>query len=256
MSERSPSFSITGKKFNLIVLAAGPGARLKPETDYIPKSLIELARGGPRAIDYIIQKYQYVTDRLIIATGYGAEIIENYVKGKYLALNPTFSREKVSELAGPGRSLVYALDYASSKLPTIITFCDYIIEDYINVDHDTLGVSQKPKPPYVVDPHPKGLAVVEDGVVVDLVENTNLDKVRYNGFTGLSICHNTLLLKAIAYSKAAKLNSKPDYTFDIMKDYISKVKTVAHPLSRMFEFGTPEMLKKVRRYLSGKRAGD
>lgn len=256
MFKRSPSFSVTGKKFNLIVLAAGPGARLRPETDYIPKSLIELGKGGARAIDYIIQKYQYITDRLIVATGYGSDLIENYVRGRYSALNPVFSQEEVSELGGPGRSLVYALDYASSRLPTIITFCDYVIADYVNVDHDALGISQKPKPPYVVDPHPKGLAVVEEGIVVDLIENKRRDKIRYNGFTGLAICHNTMLLKAIVYNKAAKLNSKPDYTFDIMKEYISKVKTVAHPLSCMFEFGTPEMLEKTRKYVSEKDAGD
>jgi len=247
MFKKSPSFSVQGKKFNLIVLAAGVGSRLRPETDYIPKVLIEV--GGMRAIDYIIQKYQYVTERLILATGYGADLVENYVRGKYSTLNPIFSREKVSELAGPGRSLVYALDYASSRLPTIITFCDYIIEDYVPVDHDALGISQKPEPPYVVDPHPKSLAVIEEEIVVDLVENKDLNKTTYGGFTGVAICHDTMLLKAIAYNKACELESKPDYTFDIIRPYILKIKTLALPLSHMLEFGTPEMLKKVRKRL-------
>ena len=254
MVKRSPSFSITGKKFNVIILAAGVGARLKPETDFVPKPLIEL--GKQRAIDYLIQKYQYISERLIIATGYGADILEYYVRGKYSALNPIFSREDVSELAGPGRSLVYALDHASSKLPTLITFCDYIMEDYISVDHDALGISQRPKPPYVVDPHPKGLAVVEDGIVVNLVENKHLDRTIYGGFTGLAICHNTTLLKSIAYTKALETGFKPDYTFDIIKTYISRIKTIALPLSRMFEFGTPIMLKKVRESLGEQVAGD
>jgi len=252
MFKKSPSFSVQGKKFNLIVLAAGVGSRLRPETDYIPKVLIEV--GGMRAIDYIIQKYQYVVERLILATGYGADLVENYVRGKYSALNPIFSREKVSELAGPGRSLIYALDYASSRLPTIITFCDYIIEDYVPVDQDALGISQKPEPPYVVDSHPKGLAVVEEGVVIDLIENKNLEKPTYNGFIGLAICHDTLLLKAITYTKACQSSSKPDYTFDIIRTYISKIKTLALPLSRMFEFGTPEMLEEVRKRLGEKSA--
>lgn len=254
MVKKSPSFSVTGKKFNVIILAAGVGARLRPETDFIPKPLIEL--GGQRAIDHLVQKYQYISGRLIIAAGYGADILEHYVKGKYPALSPMFSREKVSELAGPGRSLVYALDHASSKLPTLITFCDYVMEDYIPVDHDALGISQKPKPPYVVDPYPKGLATVEEGVVVDLVENKSLDRVTYNGFTGLAICHDTTLLKAIAYTKASETGLKPDYTFDIIRTYVSKVKTVALSLSCMYEFGTPEMLKKVRRCLGEQIAGD
>ncbi len=251
--KKAPSFSVRGEKFNVIVLAAGAGTRLKPETDHIPKALIPL--GGMRAIDYTIQKFQYISDRIIIAAGYGADILENYVRGKYSKLNPMFSREKASELAGPGKSLVLALDHASSRLPTLITFCDYLIEEYVSVDHDALGVSQKPSEPYVVDHHPKGLAVVDGGVVRDLVPNKDLSRETYGGFMGLSICHNTTLLKAIAYTKAHETEGEPDYTFDIMKEYISKVKTLALPLSQMFEFGTPDMLKKVRDYIGDENAG-
>jgi NDP-sugar pyrophosphorylase family protein len=251
--KKAPSFSVRGEKFNVIILAAGAGTRLKPETDYIPKALVQL--GGMRAIDFTIQKYQYIADRLIVAAGHGADILENYVMGKYSKLNPVFSREKVSELAGPGRSLMLALDCASSRIPTLVTFCDYLVEEYVPVDHDSLGVSQAPQPPYIVDSHPKGLVVVEGGVVMDLVPNPDLQKETYGGFTGLVICHNTTLLKTIAYMRSHEKDGKPDYTFDIVKEYVDKVKTLALPLSRMFEFGTPEMLEKVRAYVGDENAG-
>lgn len=251
--KKAPSFSVRGDKFNVIILAAGAGTRLKPETDYIPKALISI--GGLRAIDFTIQKYQYLSDRFIIAAGHGADILENYVSGRYPNLNPMFSREQISELAGPGKSLVLALDYASSRLPTLITFCDYLIEEYVSVEHDALGVNKKPELPYIVDAHPKSLAVVEEGVVTDLVPNKDLHKKVYGGFCGLSICHNTTLLKSIAYTKSLEKDGKPDYTFDIIKEYISKVKTFAMPLSHMFEFGTPDMLEKVREHLGDENAG-
>ena len=80
-----PSFSIHNYRFNVIILAAGLGYRLRPETEYVPKALVKI--GQSRAIDYIIRKYQYIADKFIIATGYGADLLENYLKGKYPMMN-------------------------------------------------------------------------------------------------------------------------------------------------------------------------
>jgi len=80
MFEEGPIFSISNEKFNVIVLAAGLGTRLKPETDHIPKALIQL--GSDRAIDHLIRKYQFVADRLILAVGYCSDLLENYCRGR------------------------------------------------------------------------------------------------------------------------------------------------------------------------------
>lgn len=246
MFSQSPSFSIKGEKFNVIILASGLGSKLGPETSQIPKPLVELDKEGTKAIDYLMQKFQYLAGRMIITTAYCAELLEYYLKGKYPALNPVFSREKVSELLSPGKSLVLGLDYALSSLPTIVMFCDYIVEEYIPVDSDALVVSKKPEPPYVVDPYPKGLPVIEEDIIVDLVPSQELDRERYGGFTGIGIFHNTLLLKSIAYNKAVEKNLDVAYDFDIVKEYLKKVKTIPIYASKLYEFGTPEMLKKVR----------
>lgn len=246
MFAKSPSFSISGKNFNVIILASGLGTRLRPETDNIPKPLVELDGEGTKAIDYLIQKFQYVTGRLIITTAYCADLLESYVKGKYPTLNPIFSREKVSELKSPGTSLVFGLDQAFSNLPTIVMFCDYIVEDYIPVDNDALCVSKKPEPPYIVDSHPKGVPIIEEEIITDLVQNSNLEEDRYGGFTGIGIFHDTLLLKSLAYTKAHEKKLNATYDFDITKEYIKKVKTIPIYVSKMYEFGTMEMLKKIR----------
>lgn len=248
MYKVSPLFSARNQKFNVIILASGLGTRLKPETDFIPKALVEL--GELRAIDYLILKYQYLAERIIITVGYSADLLRNYVKGKYSSLNIQFSREEVSELRGPGKSLVYALDHADSGLPTLITFCDYIIEDQFSVDYDAIGVC-KPDEDYVYDTY-KMLAVAEEGVAVDLIINDDLENIKENGFTGISICHNTILLKSIVYGAAESKTRLEDVDYArIIRSYLQKVRTLALPLSRMYEFGTEDTLVKTRRYMGG-----
>ena len=246
MFSQSPSFSIKGEKFNVIILASGLGSRLGTETAQIPKPLVELDKEGTKSIDYLIQKFQYVAQRMIVTTAYCADLLEYYLKGKYGSLSPIFSREEASELKSPGKSLVLALDHALIKLPTIVMFCDYILEDYLPIDNDALCVSQAPKPPFVVDPYCKSIPVIEEGIITDLIPNPDLNKERYGGFNGIGIFHDTLLLKSIAYQKAKEKNLNVAYDFDIVKEYIKKVKTTPIYISKMYEFGTPEMLKKVR----------
>ena len=249
MLRDAPLFSVTNRKFNVIILAAGLGRRLHPETDFIPKALVDL--GQARAIDYAIRKFQYISDRLIIAAGYCADLLENYVRGKYSAQNIFFSREEVSELSGPGVSFLYALDHASCRLPTIVTFCDFIFGDQFPVDVDAIVVCKPNKAESVIDTY-KTLAMVDEGIVSDIVPNGDPEAIRENGFTGTIICHNSILLKAISYGQAyAKLKlGDLDYTLDIVRNYVKTVRTLAAPASNLFEFGTEESLAKTRGYLN------
>ncbi len=250
MIRDNPLFSTTNQKFNVIILAAGIGSRLKPETDYIPKALVKV--GNERAIDHLLKKYQYIADKIIIAVGYNAELLENYTRGKYSSMNLFFSREKVTELYGPGKSLVYALDFASSQLPTIITFCDYVVEDFFTIDQDGLGVCNPVEKQGSVLGTYKTVASIEEGIILGLNKNKDLKHLKKNGFTGISIFHNTLFLKALAYDAASEKGVKNvDYAFDIVNKYVSKMRTVAVPLSKMFEFGTEDLLKETREHIDG-----
>jgi NDP-sugar pyrophosphorylase family protein len=252
MYPESPLFSPSNQKFNVIILAAGLGTRLRPETEFIPKPLIEL--GGLRAIDHCIRKYQYIAGRMIIAVAYCADLITNYVMGKYSAYNLYMSAEDVASLHGPGTSLMYALDQASSRLPTLITFCDYIVGDQFPVDYDSLGVCRPDANSQVLGQY-KTVAVVEEGVVVDLVANPNIDEMTENGFTGIAVFHNTRLLKAITYGAATSKSESEDvdFAFEIIRPYLQQMKVRANPLSQMLEFGTANTLAATRNYLNGDR---
>jgi len=256
MFKHTPSFSVSGKKFNVIILAAGVGSRLGSETENLPKPLVPLDKQNTTSLGHLIQKFQHVADRFIITTAYCADLLENYVKGKYgRSLNVFFSRENVEELHSPGRSVLFALDHALIKNPTIIMFSDYIVEDYIPVDNDALCVTQIPPldSPYVVDQFPKGIPEIEQGIVKDINPSKDLSKPRYGGWPGIAIFHNTLLLKTIAYRHAIEKDLKVALDFDIVKDYVKQVKTIPIPINHLFEFGVPEMLKKVRDYANSER---
>lgn len=247
----SPLFSIANKRFNVIILAAGVGSRLKPETDHIPKALVDL--GDMRAIDYILLKYQHIANSFIVSIGYCADLLKNYIRGKYPRLNILFSQEAVADLKGPGNSTVYALDSASSRHPTIITFCDYIIEDQFPVDRDALCVCRPSDGEFVYGTYAT-CAVVEEGTIVELVRNEDMENIKENGFTGVGIFHDTKLLKAIVYGQAADKGTESiDYALDLVNVYVRKVKTEAIPVFQLYEFGTDDTLKKTREIINAYR---
>ena len=188
----------------------------------------------------MIKKYQYISDNIIIGTGHGSGILEYYVIGKYPSLDIKFSRENVDELNGPGQSLVYALDCASSRLPTIITFCDYIIKDNFSVDIDTLCVSV-PSSDSVLGTYHTTIDS-EDGIAIKLKHSDDLH-LKKHGFIGLSVIHNTLLLKSIAYNLAYDGNVVYE---DIVQGYIDKIRTSVTILKNVLEFGVEKSLKETR----------
>ncbi len=250
MIQEGPLFSVSNLRFNVIILAAGLGARLRPETEHIPKALVRL--GSDRAIDYLLRKFQYVADQIIISVGYCADLLENYCRGRYGTLNLAFSREDVSSLAGPGCSLLYALDKASSRLPTLVTFCDYVVEDQFPIDTDALGLCGTPVPDAVLGTY-QTIGCVADGVVTDLVRNDDLDARKEGGFTGIAVMHDTLFLKSIVYAAAAAKGGPAglDYAFDIIRPYLLKVRTRVCTLSRIFEFGASDTIGRTKTYADG-----
>ncbi len=76
-----------------IILAGGQGKRLRPITDYVPKSLIPI-KNIP-IIDWQI-KYlkKYGITEVIICTGYKTKMVENYLSIKKTGVKIKFSIEK------------------------------------------------------------------------------------------------------------------------------------------------------------------
>jgi len=241
----NPIFSKTDKKFNVIILAGGRGTRLKPATEYLAKPLIKL--GEERAIDHLIKKYEHIAHKIIIGIGYEADLLENYIRGKYNKLNIEFSREDPEELHGPGHSLMFALDHVNSRYPTLITFCDYIVEDVFDVDNDAICVCDKGTES-VLGTY-RTIVEAEEGIAQTLKDNFD-EEIEY-GFTGIAIFHNTLLLKAITYDYGASTLCLYAEYEQIIKDYMQNIKTSVIVLNKIYDFGDPKTLEKTRRKLDG-----
>jgi NDP-sugar pyrophosphorylase family protein len=75
-----------------IILAGGRGKRLRPITDYVPKSLIPI-----KNIPIIEWQIKYLKKfgitEVIICSGYKTKMIENYLNNKKLGIKITFSIE-------------------------------------------------------------------------------------------------------------------------------------------------------------------
>ena len=76
-----------------IILSGGKGNRLKPITDYVPKSLVPL--NNVPILEWQIKYLKRFGIRdIIISTGYKYDQIENFLKSKNLGATITFSVEK------------------------------------------------------------------------------------------------------------------------------------------------------------------
>lgn len=72
-----------------LILASGKGSRLKPLTDNIPKSLVEV--NGKTLIERIIDSLvNEKINKIVITTGFLAEKMEDFVKEKYPKINFDF----------------------------------------------------------------------------------------------------------------------------------------------------------------------
>ena len=92
-----------------IILAGGRGKRLRPITDYVPKSLIPI-KNIPIIEWQIKYLKKYGVSEVIICSGYKTEMIEDYFKNKKLGIKITFSLE--SKPLGTGG----AIKKASKKI--------------------------------------------------------------------------------------------------------------------------------------------
>jgi NDP-sugar pyrophosphorylase family protein len=76
-----------------IILAGGRAKRLKPITDYVPKSLVPV-KNIPIIEWQIKYLKKYGVNEVIICTGYKTKMIENYLSMKKIGVKIKFSIEK------------------------------------------------------------------------------------------------------------------------------------------------------------------
>ena len=237
-------YSDNDEKFNVVILAGGLGTRMGTASDYIPKALTSI--GSQRAIDLMISKFLLIANRFVVGTGWHADLLESYIKGRYPNLPVTFSREDVAEMENNGTSLLYALDQVDSRRGTIVSFCDLLM-----LSNPMIGGSAI----YLAVPETKGVigtfrhSVTVRDKTVERIEPLDSPKrvpdEIDNGVIGFFVFHNTILLKEIAYSMA-RLHKLTDITTDIVSRYVEIEKTGAVPVDALLEFGDETDLMKAR----------
>ena len=124
----------------VLILAAGLGTRLGDLTKYTNKALIPIA--GRAAISYIIDQFPLEYD-LVIATGYKADIVEEYCKTVYPNRNITFVYVPEYETNGPGHSALACKKYL--QRPFYFTTADCIVNrnKIPKLDGTWLAVNEK-----------------------------------------------------------------------------------------------------------------
>lgn len=237
-------FSDDDETFNVVILAGGTGTRMGAASDYIPKALSRI--GSQRAIDMLFSKFLLIANQFVVGTGWHADLLESYIRGRYPSMPVSFSREDAAELKNNGFSLLYALDHVDSRKGTIVSFCDLLLLSNPQIDGSAL---------YLATDSTQGMVgtfrhsvVSRDGKVEEVVALETPQKVSDidNGVIGFFVFHNTILLKELAYS-LARQQQLTDITTDIVSRYVALEDTKAVEVDALLEFGNEADLQKARK---------
>jgi NDP-sugar pyrophosphorylase family protein len=237
-------FSENEEKYNVVILAGGLGTRMGAASDHIPKALTKI--GSQRAIDLIFSKFLLIARQFVVGTGWHADLLESYIRGRYSNLRLSFSQEAVPELRNNATSLLYALDSVDSRYGTIVTFCDLLILSNPQISGNSMYLAHK-ETQGIVGTFRHSVSTRGDTVrkVVVLDEPQRVHAIK-NGVIGFFVFGNTLLLKEIVYSLARK-GSLNDITTDVVSRYIAAEETRAVPVDALLEFGNETDLHKARK---------
>jgi choline kinase len=111
-------------KFDILILAAGFGSRLKSMTLYKPKAMIEYQ--SKKLIEIQLNKINksYI-NKVIIVTGHKSSILETFLRKKFYNINFKFIKNFNYKKNSSGQSFYYAYNYI--KTPQYIHLnCDCI----------------------------------------------------------------------------------------------------------------------------------
>lgn len=237
-------FSHHDTKYNVVILAGGPGTRMGMASDHIPKALTKI--GSQRAIDLIMNKLLLVAHRFIVGTGWHADLLESYVRGRYSSQPLFFSQEGTQDLKSNAVSLMYALDAADSRVGTIVSFCDLVLLSNPEVVGNALYLAT-PETEGVVGTFRHSVGLQGD-VVRKIIAHRKPQPITdlKNGVVGFFVFSNTLLLKEVVYS-LARADKLKDITTDVVSRYVAAEETKGVVVDALLEFGTEDDLKHVRK---------
>ncbi len=152
-----------------VTLAAGRGTRMKSLTDDIPKPMLPL-RGKPMLAHQVEAMEKAGIRRVLIVTGYRAEIVEEYFAAHPPArAEVSFQRQQHRD--GTGSAARLAREFVAGEA-FLLTFGDILVDSsvYASLFAKLEGADGALAVKQVDDPYRGAAVYVEDGRVTKIIE--------------------------------------------------------------------------------------
>lgn len=228
----------------VVLPLAGLGTRLRPHTYSKPKPLVSVA--GKTVLGHVLDSLDGLPiDEVIFITGYLGDQIEEYVRSRY-SFPARFVEQ--TDLRGQAHAINLASDFIDQ--PVLIIFVDTIVKADLTrlLDTTSDGVLYVKE---VDDPRRFGVAVLNDGQIVRLVEKPKTP-VSNLAVIGVYYLRNWQLLReALRDVIALGIQTGGEYYLaDALQLMIDRhARFEAWPVEAWEDCGTVQALVQTNRYL-------
>lgn len=236
-----------------LILAGGRGTRLHPNTQEIPKPLLEI--NGKAILGYQIETLiEAGITEVVIVTGFLKEKIEEYIKEKYPDANVSFVHNSEFENSRPAYGLIKAL-------PKLIDDTIYLNGD-VRYDPNILReiMSSSTTSATAIQKAPwdeeQVKVVVKDGLVIELSKNIGPSESS-GEFIGVSKLNKAFIntIKDIVENEG-KETFRHSFAIDLLNHAIHKktqnLFALDVSLYEAIEIDTPEDLENARKKFEAK----
>ena len=234
-------------EMDVILPVAGLGTRLRPQTWSKPKPLVSLA--GKTILEHVLDRVLPTNpEKIVFITGYLGSHIEAWAR-KNVRIPTEFVEQ--TEMRGQTDAIIRARDISLED--GLILFPDMLFEaDFSIIERSDADVIMFTKE--VDDPSALGIAVVENGLIVKLIEKpqTPVSKLAVIGI--YYVRSMPALYDAIDEQMARGIKTKNEYFIaDAIQLMIDKgAKVISAPVTLWEDCGNAESLLSTNRILLGR----